>query len=96
LKHGFYVGFEVAEILKKKEIELVLVHLPYRDEAEGDSVRESPWLDKFFTHMDKNNLKIHRLNVPNPVDDIYEDNAHLSLEGHQWLADRIQHLLPKR
>jgi len=81
---------EVNQLLKSKGVEFVTVFLPYRDEAEGKTVIETPYVARMIDALRKQGIRCIQCMPTSNVPALYRDAAHLSPEGHRWFAECLR------
>ncbi len=81
--------------LDERDIRLLLVFLPYREEAMGETVRETPYVQKMIEACRDAGLNPIVLQPDGDPAALYRDSAHLTPEGNRWLARQLNPLLEK-
>lgn len=80
---------EAARHVEQQGKKILFVLLPYREEAMGGHLPETPYFAKMKEAIRAANLWFIEATPTSDIEAMFRDPAHLSVKGNQWLADII-------
>lgn len=86
---------EASQALRGQHISLLLALLPSREEALGETVPETAFLEPLLSRLQAGGVRTHLLRPTGPIARLYRDTAHLTAEGCRWVAQELRPLLEK-
>jgi hypothetical protein len=83
----------ISTNLASRGIAFDIVVLPYREEALGQTMPDTPHVRRMVEEMRAAGLAVHDLMPTNDPASLYRDTAHLTAEGNRWVAEQLKPVL---
>ena len=80
----------IQENLRGRGIDFAVVFFPYREEALGQAMPDTPYVKRMVEEVTAAGIEHHVLMPTNDPGRLFRDTAHLTPEGNRWVAEELR------